>query len=91
MLFERQCQLKDLFGEPGEGAHAYRIPFLNWAAIDVLLTIALAYVVARLYYKQQPSLKQVVVAFALIMLIVPFIHWYFCVPTALNVSLGLAQ
>lgn len=35
---------KDIFGKPGEGAHAIRIPIINLAAVDVIGTILIAYI-----------------------------------------------
>jgi len=35
------CKYKNMFGEPGTGAHSYR--FFNIAVVDVVLTILAAY------------------------------------------------
>lgn len=42
------CKYKDVFGAPGTGAHAYR--FMGVAIVDVVLTIAAAFLIA-LYMK----------------------------------------
>ena len=39
------CPYANLFGRPGEGAHAYRIA--NIAVVDTVLTIVVALLVAR--------------------------------------------
>ena len=35
------CKYKNMFGEPGTGAHSYR--FFNIAVVDVILTVLAAY------------------------------------------------
>lgn len=35
------CKYKNMFGEPGTGAHSYR--FFNIAVVDVVLTLLAAY------------------------------------------------
>jgi len=41
------CRYKDIFGRPGEGAHAYRV--FDIAVVDVAATVAVAYVIARMF------------------------------------------
>jgi uncharacterized membrane protein len=41
------CHYKDIFGRPNEGAHAYRI--FDIAVIDVIATIVVAFIVARIF------------------------------------------
>jgi hypothetical protein len=41
------CRYKDIFGRPGEGAHAYRI--FDIAVVDVVATIIAAFLVARVF------------------------------------------
>ena len=41
------CKYSDLFGEPGKGAHTYRI--FDIAIIDVLLTILGAFAISKYY------------------------------------------
>lgn len=41
------CRYKDLFGRPGEGAHAYRV--FDIAAVDVSVTFVVAYLAARVF------------------------------------------
>jgi hypothetical protein len=40
---------KDIFGKPNEDVHSHRIPIINLAAVDVILTIAAAYCISRYY------------------------------------------
>ena len=37
------CKYKDIFGKVGEGAHSVR--FFNFAVVDTLLTLVLAYII----------------------------------------------
>jgi uncharacterized membrane protein len=41
------CQYKDIFGRPREGAHAYRV--FDIAVVDVVATVVVAYVIARVF------------------------------------------
>jgi di/tricarboxylate transporter len=41
------CPYKNLFGKPGEGVHKYRI--FDIGVIDVAVTIAVAYLIARAF------------------------------------------
>jgi len=42
------CSWKSIFGDPGTGAHAYRI--FNIAVVDVLATVILALVISRRHF-----------------------------------------
>lgn len=77
---ERSCAYKFVLGRPGEGVHAPRIGGL--AAVDLLGTLALIAVLSMWW---NPVLVTVLVTVTFI-----FLHWLFCVPTALNEALGLA-
>jgi len=35
------CKYKDMFGKVGEGAHKYRIPILDIALVDTVMTLVL--------------------------------------------------
>ena len=41
------CKYKNIFGEPGKGAHSYRL--FNVAIVDVLATILVAYLLSKLF------------------------------------------
>jgi hypothetical protein len=75
------CQYKDALGQPGKGAHAYRI--FGFAAVDIILTIIVALLIS---YKFK---TRFVVNMIVLVVIAVFLHWLFCVPTKLNVLLGL--
>jgi uncharacterized membrane protein len=41
------CRYKDIFGQPREGAHAYRL--FDIAVVDVAATVLVAYIIARVF------------------------------------------
>lgn len=79
------CQYKDIGGKPREGLHRLRIPIIDLAFWDVAGTIAIGYVLVA-YFKFNP----IITATTLVLLTI-FVHWLFCVPTRLNVFLGLSK
>jgi fatty acid desaturase len=70
------CKYKDAFGKPGEGAHQYRI--FNFAIVDTLLTVLLAFVIA--YFSGVSFVY--VVPFTFVLGIV--VHRLFCVRTTVD-------
>ena len=82
------CQYKNMFGAPGTGAHKYR--FLGVAIVDTVATIVAAVLIwAALKYYQTKSLIPIasdVALFFTILIILfvlgEFMHWLFCVDTA---------
>lgn len=80
------CRFRDIFGKPGEGAHAYR--FLGYAAVDVMLTVLLAVVLS---WFVGFSLSTLIVGLVFAFGIGVLAHWLFCVRTTLNVQLGLIE
>ena len=70
------CKYKDIFGKVGEGAHSLR--FFNFAVVDTLLTLVLAYII-NYYLKSNAYL----IFFILILLSIA-IHRVFCVETTLT-------
>lgn len=77
------CRFKNLFGFPGKGIHSIRM--FDVAIVDVLLTLMVAYGISRYFRVAFP-----LVAGGLLMLGVT-LHWLFCVPTSVNVYLGLIK
>ncbi len=78
ILMTGLCQFKSAFGEPGAGAHAWRVAGL--AGTDLLPTVAAA---GLLSYATQSSFLAV---FIILMIIAFAAHEAFCVKTALNVA-----
>lgn len=67
------CKYNNIFGNPREGLHAYRV--FDLAVVDVLLTVALAYTIS-VHFKTH-FLETVLT----ILLLGIFMHWLFCVDT----------
>ena len=70
------CKYKDIFGKVGEGAHSVR--FFNFAVIDTLLTLVLAYIIN--YYLK----TNLLVIFIVLIILSIAIHRLFCVETTLT-------
>lgn len=77
----RMTQYSDVLGKPGTGLHAYRL--CNIAIVDVLLTVFVAYTIHCVFRVSfwWTLLSLFVIGIAL--------HWFFGVPTTVNVALGL--
>jgi hypothetical protein len=73
------CQYKDIFGKPGEDAHSYRIPGLDVASVDVIMTFVVGFIIWFATNKQY---------FAQIMVILFILgiisHRLFCVRTKVD-------
>lgn len=70
------CKYKDIFGKPNTGVHSYRI--FNIAIVDVLLTILVAFIIARLIKK--PFWIVLLILFLLGIIL----HHLFCVKTTID-------
>ncbi len=75
------CKYKDSLGLPGKGVHEKRV--FGLAIWDVIGTIIIAMLISWKWEMGFPK------AFSGVMVATIFIHWIFCVDTALNVGLGL--
>ena len=71
------CKYKDVLGKPKQGLHKYRI--FNIAIVDVLLTIAGAY----LFYLFNPKFNFFVILLCLFFLGI-VLHRLFCVRTTVD-------
>jgi len=78
------CAYSNVFGEPGEGAHAFRLGGL--AAVDLLATAALAYIGAR-YGIGRVNAVTFVFAFLVLILTAVLVHEAFCVNTRLDAAI----
>ncbi len=76
------CEYKDIFGKPNEGAHSHR--FLGLATVDLIGFVLLVFVIVSYF---GTGVLSTTIWLAILTI---FIHWLFCVPTALNRQLGLA-
>ena len=77
----RLCQYSDALGVPGEGVHSVR--FMGVALADVIMTIVAGLVISKLTGFSIWAVLIVLLISAI------FLHWLFCVDTALNVTLGI--
>lgn len=68
------CPFKDIFGKPGEGPHSIR--FAGFAVVDTVLTIILAWYMAKWLKKPFPLVLLV------LFIVGEILHWVFCVDTA---------
>ena len=73
---EMFCKYKDMFGKPGEGAHATRIA--NIAIIDVALTILMGWIIGYIFNLNKVFV--IVIAF----MIGIIAHRLFCVRTQID-------
>lgn len=70
------CQYKNIFGEPNKGAHSYRL--FNIAIVDVIATILVAFIIAKLFNVSFIKLSIVLFILGIIL------HRLFCVRTTID-------
>lgn len=70
----KSCPYKDIFGKPNTGAHSYRI--FNIAIVDTIATLFFAWIIAYVFK------WNVLATFIGLLIIGEWMHWYFCVDTA---------
>ncbi len=80
MLF---CSYKNIFGKPKTGIHQYRI--FGMAFFDILGLIIITILISK--YLDVNFIYTLI----FMILITILIHWLFCVTTAANVAIGLAD
>ena len=73
------CKYQDALGVPNKGIHSYRI--FGTAAVDLGLTVLLAYVTAR-YILNDASFVTLLTVLVMWLLIGELAHYAFCVETA---------
>jgi len=71
------CKYKNVLGKPGEGVHSYRI--FNISIVDVLLTIALAFII-HFFFKKYKFRHILIFLFILGIIL----HHLFCVRTTVD-------
>ena len=76
------CQFKNIFGEPGKGAHSTR--FLGVAVVDVIATILVGLLIAFVW---KMNTMQTAILLAGLFLMGILAHRLFCVRTAVDVWL----
>jgi hypothetical protein len=75
------CRYSGVFGEPGSGAHSYRLGGL--AAVDLLATGGVSFLLTR-YALGWSSCAGYLLVFVLLILVAIVVHEMFCVNTRLN-------
>jgi hypothetical protein len=81
-------QYRNILGAPREGVHSARIPVIDMAAFDVVGTILIALIVWWLLgYRTVLSYLTVLLS---LYIFAEILHYFFCVPTRLQVMLGVA-
>lgn len=78
------CKYKNLFGEPGKGAHSIRI--FNIAVVDVLATLLLAFAIHQLILERWLGLYNVSIwlVIGICFLAGIIAHRLFCVRTTID-------
>jgi hypothetical protein len=78
------CKYKNIFGEPNTGLHKYR--FFGVAAIDLFLTIFIAFLIAFFIHKKiNYNIYYTFLIFATILFLLGIIlHHLFCVKTTID-------
>ena len=71
------CKYKNILGEPGKGAHKYRI--FNIAIVDVLLTIITAFII----HLFNPNFNFLIIL-SILFIIGIILHRIFCVRTTID-------
>jgi hypothetical protein len=71
----RLCQYRDILGVPREGVHSYRIPVVDMATFDVVGTIILAFIFAKVFK------RNFFLVLLLLYILAECLHYLFCVPT----------
>jgi uncharacterized membrane protein len=70
------CKYKDIFGNPGKGAHSYR--FMGIAVVDVVATLLLAFLIS--YFAKYKFIHVCIILFILGIIA----HRLFCVRTTVD-------
>jgi len=70
------CKYKNILGEPGKGAHSYKI--FNISIVDVILTLLVAYIISYLFKKSFFLVSVILFVLGIIL------HRLFCVRTTID-------
>jgi hypothetical protein len=81
------CKYKDSLGIAGKGIHFH---VFGIAIVDLIMTICIAALITFFYKPIKTSrLKSFLIILVSLFIIAIFLHWLFCVPTAVNKFLHL--
>jgi hypothetical protein len=78
------CPYKDIFGAPGTGVHRWRIPILNIALVDTLMTVLLAFGIFKIF-----NFKSFWIVMLWTFIVGEISHWLACTRTQVIKFLGL--
>ena len=78
------CPYKDIFGAPGTGVHRWRIPILNIALVDTLMTVLLAFGIFKIF-----NFKSFWIVMLWTFIVGEIFHWLACTRTQVIKFLGL--
>lgn len=79
------CKYRNMFGKPGEGVHAYRL--FGVAIVDVVMTLAIALLVARFALRWPIASWRTLALVAAFFALGVVAHRVFCVRTAVDRAL----
>ena len=79
-----KCPYSDIFGAPGTGVHRWRIPILDIALVDTLLTILLAFGIFKTF-----NFKSFWIVMLWTFIVGEVFHWLACTQTRGIKFLGL--
>jgi hypothetical protein len=72
------CDYKNMFGEPNKDLHVYRIPVINLAFIDVLMTVIIGYSISKYFSYSFITVMLILIIIAILA------HRVFCVRTTVD-------
>ena len=80
------CQYKNLFGAPRTGVHAYRIPIVDVATIDLLMTVGASYIISKYVFDKDTKKTNYPfwITFLIVFIIAIIAHRVFCVRTTVD-------
>ena len=79
-----RCPYKNIFGAPGTGVHRWRIPILNIALVDTLMTVLLAFGIFKIF-----NFKSFWIVMLWTFIVGEIFHWLACTRSQVIKFLGL--
>lgn len=79
-----KCPYKNIFGAPGTGVHRWRIPILNIALVDTLMTVLLAFGIFKIF-----NFKSFWIVMIWTFIVGEIFHWLACTRSQVIKFLGL--
>jgi hypothetical protein len=79
-----KCPYKNIFGAPGTGVHRWRIPILNIALVDTVMTVLLAFGIFKTF-----NFKSFWIVMIWTFIVGEIFHWLACTRSQIIKFLGL--